>query len=215
MHNKKTLLITIIFSAVSFVAVVGALFIWQAIQSERKYDTVTQTMGVRDDRPTQNTQAQSELELQVKDSTALQNGLDTSRQSQKTTPSIPGPETFGQYDQFKTSTELRYVDLQTGAGTEAATGKKVAVYYKGWLTNGTLFDASAADDTGKLQPFIFQLGGGTVIKGWDIGVNGMKVGGVRRLVIPPGLGYGAAGAGNGIIPPDAVLVFDVQLIATE
>ena len=94
-----------------------------------------------------------------------------------------------------------------GAGATAVAGKTVKVHYTGWLTNGKKFDSSV--DRG--QPFSFSLGGGQVIKGWDEGVAGMKVGGKRQLKIPPDLGYGSRGAG-GVIPPNATLIFDVELL---
>jgi FKBP-type peptidyl-prolyl cis-trans isomerase FkpA len=96
---------------------------------------------------------------------------------------------------------------KVGTGAEAKAGQQVSVHYTGWLTNGTKFDSSK--DRG--QPFVFPLGGGRVIKGWDEGVQGMKVGGVRKLTIPANLGYGAQGAG-GVIPPNATLVFEVELL---
>ena len=108
-------------------------------------------------------------------------------------------------------TELKKEDLKVGTGTVAAAGKNVSVHYTGWLTNGTKFDSSK--DHG--QPFTFQLGSGQVIKGWDQGVAGMKVGGVRKLTIPPSLGYGANGAGGGLIPPNATLVFEVELLGVN
>ncbi|MEO8101814.1 MAG: FKBP-type peptidyl-prolyl cis-trans isomerase [Betaproteobacteria bacterium] len=110
-----------------------------------------------------------------------------------------------------TPSGLQYEDTVTGSGAEAAKGNLVAVHYTGWLyTNGAAgakFDSSK--DRG--QPFKFPLGGGQVIRGWDEGVAGMKVGGTRRLVIPPELGYGARGAG-GVIPPNATLLFEVELL---
>ena len=105
---------------------------------------------------------------------------------------------------------LQYWDIKVGTGAVAKTGQKVSVHYTGWLTNGKKFDSSV--DRG--QPFDFQLGAGQVIKGWDEGVAGMKVGGKRQLRIPPELGYGSRGAG-GVIPPDATLVFDVELLAIK
>src|SRR3954468_14066908 len=111
-------------------------------------------------------------------------------------------------------TDLQTTDVKTGTGAEAAAGKTVTVHYTGWL-----YDASATDHLGtkcdssrdRSEPFAFPLGGGRVIKGWDQGVAGMKVGGQRTLVIPPALGYGSSGAG-GVIPPNATLLFDVELL---
>jgi len=98
-------------------------------------------------------------------------------------------------------------DILVGNGATASVGQKVSVHYTGWLTNGTKFDSSL--DRGR--PFQFNLGGGEVIQGWDQGVQGMKIGGKRKLTIPPHLGYGASGAG-GVIPPNATLVFEVELL---
>ena len=98
-------------------------------------------------------------------------------------------------------------DLVVGTGAEAHSGHNVTVHYTGWLMNGTKFDSSVV--LGK--PFVFPLGRGRVIRGWDIGVAGMLVGGKRRLTIPPDLAYGGRGAGNAI-PPNATLVFEVELL---
>jgi len=98
-------------------------------------------------------------------------------------------------------------DIDIGVGAAAAAGQKVTVHYTGWLTNGTKFDSSKDRN----DPFVFPLGGGRVIKGWDEGVQGMKVGGKRKLTIPPALGYGSRGAGS-VIPPNATLVFEVELL---
>jgi len=105
---------------------------------------------------------------------------------------------------------LKYEDLKEGNGDEAKKGNTVEVHYTGWLTNGKKFDSSV--DRG--QPFSFKLGARQVIKGWDEGVAGMKVGGKRKLTIPPELGYGADGAGN-VIPPNATLVFEVELLKVK
>jgi peptidylprolyl isomerase/FKBP-type peptidyl-prolyl cis-trans isomerase FkpA len=112
--------------------------------------------------------------------------------------------------QGATVTELKMEDTKVGTGAEAVTGKSVTVHYTGWLTDGTKFDSSK--DHG--QPFTFQLGAGQVIKGWDQGVVGMKVGGVRKLTIPASLAYGDRGAG-GVIPPGATLVFEVELLGVN
>jgi FKBP-type peptidyl-prolyl cis-trans isomerase len=104
-------------------------------------------------------------------------------------------------------TDLKIEDLKPGTGAEAKAGQQVSVHYTGWLTDGKKFDSSV--DRG--QPFKFLLGGGQVIQGWDKGVAGMKVGGKRKLTIPPQMGYGERGAG-GVIPPNATLVFEVELL---
>ncbi|GAB3189304.1 FKBP-type peptidyl-prolyl cis-trans isomerase [Hydrogenophaga aquatica] len=111
-----------------------------------------------------------------------------------------------------TPSGLQFEDTVVGSGDVARVGQRVSVHYTGWLYNngeqGSKFDSSK--DRG--QPFVFPLGAGHVIKGWDEGVQGMAVGGTRRLVIPPELGYGARGAG-GVIPPNATLLFEVELLA--
>ncbi|MFM7315033.1 MAG: FKBP-type peptidyl-prolyl cis-trans isomerase [Cyanobium sp.] len=108
--------------------------------------------------------------------------------------------------EFVTPSGLRITDLVVGEGTEAVSGEVVSVNYRGTLTNGKEFDSSYGRG-----PFQFPLGAGRVIKGWDEGVAGMRVGGKRKLVIPPDLGYGSRGAG-GVIPPDATLIFEVELL---
>ena len=108
----------------------------------------------------------------------------------------------------KTNSGLEYEILKDGNGAEAKKGDKVTVHYTGWLkSNGKKFDSSV--DRG--DPFVFGLGAGMVIRGWDEGVAGMKIGEKRRLTIPPDLGYGARGAG-GVIPPNADLIFEVELL---
>lgn len=112
--------------------------------------------------------------------------------------------------EITTSSGLKYVDQVLGTGEVAVAGKTTTVHYTGWLENGKKFDSSV--DRG--QPFAFPLGGGRVIKGWDEGVQGMKVGGKRKLTIPSDLGYGSRGAG-GVIPPNATLIFDVELLGVK
>ena len=108
------------------------------------------------------------------------------------------------------TTTLIIEDLVTGEGAEAAAGQRVSVHYTGWLTDGSKFDSSKDRN----EPFDFPLGAGHVIRGWDEGVQGMKVGGKRKLTIPPSMGYGARGAA-GVIPPNAVLVFEVELLGID
>ena len=110
----------------------------------------------------------------------------------------------------KTPSGLQYWDIKKGLGATAASGHSVTVHYTGWLLTGKKFDSSV--DAGK--PFTFKLGEGEVIKGWDEGVAGMKVGGKRQLRIPPDLAYGERGAAD-VIPPGATLIFDVQLLAVK
>jgi FKBP-type peptidyl-prolyl cis-trans isomerase FkpA len=112
-----------------------------------------------------------------------------------------------QGESMTTPEGLQIEDLVVGTGAEATPGHRVTVHYTGWLTNGKKFDSSHDRN----QPFVFELGGRQVIKGWDLGVAGMRIGGKRKLTIPSDLGYGARGAG-GIIPPNATLVFEVELL---
>lgn len=107
---------------------------------------------------------------------------------------------------------LQYEDTVTGGGAEATAGTMVAVHYTGWLYKDGVAGAKFDSSKDRGQPFRFPLGGGQVIRGWDEGVVGMRVGGTRKLVIPAELGYGARGAG-GVIPPNATLLFEVELLA--
>jgi FKBP-type peptidyl-prolyl cis-trans isomerase len=131
-------------------------------------------------------------------------------------PSVQA-ETAGSAKKVVNVSELQKIDSVLGTGAEAHPGNEVSVHYTGWL-----FDEAAPESKGKKfdssvdrgQPFNFPLGGGRVIKGWDQGVSGMKVGGKRTLIIPAAMGYGSRGAG-GVIPPNATLVFDVELLAVH
>ncbi len=129
-----------------------------------------------------------------------------------TAPSLAADGVPGKMSELPSG--LKYTDTNVGTGAEAAKGHKVSVHYTGWLYNngakGAKFDSSL--DRG--QPFAFALGAQQVIRGWDEGVAGMKVGGKRTLIIPPELGYGARGAG-GVIPPNATLMFDVELLGVQ
>ena len=105
---------------------------------------------------------------------------------------------------------LKYVDVKVGEGSAAVSGKEVTVHYTGTFPGGKKFDSSVDRN----EPFSFKLGAGHVIKGWDEGVAGMRIGGRRKLIIPSALGYGKNGAGS-VIPPDAELLFDVELLGVE
>jgi FKBP-type peptidyl-prolyl cis-trans isomerase FkpA len=124
----------------------------------------------------------------------------------KATPASSGPTKVTGKPQT-TASGVEYWDIKVGTGKTAVAGKKLSMHYTGWLTNGKKFDSSHDRD----EPFEFTLGTGRVIKGWDEGVAGMKVGGKRQLKIPASAGYGAAGAPP-VIPPNATLIFDVELL---
>jgi FKBP-type peptidyl-prolyl cis-trans isomerase len=137
-------------------------------------------------------------------STTATSGATTPAPQTSATSTVPGEAATG--PETTTRSGLKMVDLKVGEGTVAENGSNVSVNYTGWLTNGTQFDSSIGRG-----PFTFRIGAGQVIPGWDEGVKGMRVGGKRKLTIPPDLGYGASGAG-GVIPPNATLVFDVELL---
>jgi FKBP-type peptidyl-prolyl cis-trans isomerase FkpA len=122
----------------------------------------------------------------------------------------PGPETFSQFEKYRDNPGALIGDIIIGGGDELKSGYQAAVLYKGWLTNGQMFDESRTGSDGKLQPFILTLGARQVMRGWDEGLVGMKVGGTRRIIIPPALGYGSTAQGS--IPANSILVFDVQLL---
>ena len=126
-----------------------------------------------------------------------------------TPTSTAGPEAAQQATQT-TASGLQYVDVRAGTGADVQKGQTVTVQYTGWLADGTKFDSSHDRN----QPFKFKLGQGQVIKGWDEGVATMKIGGLRKLIIPPDLAYGARGFGRAI-PPNATLTFDVELLAAQ
>ena len=136
----------------------------------------------------------------------------TATPSASLTPSVSGTEAAGgppavSGEPTTTASGLQFIDVEVGGGASPQTGQTVVVHYTGWLVDGTKFDSSV--DRG--QPLSFIIGTGKVIKGWDEGVATMKVGGKRRLIIPPELGYGATGY-PGVIPGNAQLIFDVELI---
>ncbi len=141
-------------------------------------------------------------------STTSESTVDTPSSSDAaSTPA--GPTEVADSVYVTTEAGLKTATLSDGSGAEATSGDRVTVHYTGWLQNdSTKFDSSL--DRG--EPFSFTLGNGEVIRGWDRGVRGMQVGGIRQLVIPPDLAYGSRGAGGGAIPPNATLIFEVELL---
>jgi len=132
---------------------------------------------------------------------------------QNNQPTLPGPAQFTVYEQYSEAQNTQFIDVLVGYGQEIANGNSVAVVYSGYLTNGQLFDRSRTNEQNQIEPFEFTIGEGSVIQGWENGLIGMKVGGQRRLIIPSQLGYGAQGAGEGAIPPNSMLIFDVELVS--
>ncbi len=135
----------------------------------------------------------------------------TQTAAQKSSPANTNGPTKVTGEGVKTPDGLVYWDIRVGNGETAKEGSHVRVHYTGWLTTGKKFDSSV--DAGK--PFDFTIGNGEVIKGWEEGVAGMRVGGKRQLRIPPALGYGAEGTPGGPIPPNATLIFDIQLLGVQ
>jgi peptidylprolyl isomerase len=146
----------------------------------------------------------------------LLTACDQAKTTSTTTTSAPTTTTgstpmFDEKNATTTASGLKYIDEVVGTGAAPKAGQQVTVHYTGTLTDGSKFDSSRD----RSQPFTFVIGQGQVIKGWDEGVLTMKIGGKRHLIIPPSLGYGARGAGGGLIPPNATLIFDVELLGVQ
>lgn len=133
--------------------------------------------------------------------------------NQQSTPQLPGPSQFDEYEQYADSESALYIDILEGQGNPAQTGDTLAVGYIGYLSDGTIFDQSRPNEDGLIEPFALTLGAGQVIAGWEQGLAGMREGGRRRLIIPASVGYGSQGQGT--IPPNALLIFDVELAAVQ
>jgi FKBP-type peptidyl-prolyl cis-trans isomerase len=153
--------------------------------------------------------------LSVNDSSSTSANLGSgSRQQVSTSGSNASSanQDFSQYEQYKDKNEVFFGEIKAGTGAEAVKDKQLAVTYKGYLTNGQVFDQSRVNN-GQLQPLLFTLGAGQLIPGFEQGVAGMKVGGTRRVIIPPSLGYGDKSQGG--IPANSVLVFDITLVTAQ
>jgi FKBP-type peptidyl-prolyl cis-trans isomerase FkpA len=140
--------------------------------------------------------------------TGVQNSQSSSGSSSNSSPDAS--TSFAQYDKYKNSSSALFGDIQVGTGATLGANQKATITYKGWLTDGTLFDQSQANSSGQLVPYVFTLGTNQVIPGLQEGIDGMKVGGSRLVIVPPSVGYGSQGQKP--IPPNAVLVFEVNLL---
>lgn len=218
---------------VIFIIAGGALGFWKYRQDHKKLASVarstgdTDTLGLSSENADSGSTPLSEQQQNTANTEAGNNqgnslqtnlGQVSNNSPGASSPKPLDPSTFGQYDQYKNGTSTRYADLKAGDGDTAAAGKTASVIYKGWLTNGTLFDQSRTDPkSGKLVAFSFVLSDGStpssVIAGWQQGIAGMKVGGERLLIIPPAVGYGSSD--HPPIPANSVLIFDVMLVAVK
>jgi hypothetical protein len=152
-------------------------------------------------------EAKSSTDLRVASPESV--GLGSQDSGSDAPKQAPGPEEFEQYEQYRDGQTALYGDMIVGKGSEAVVGSTLVVHYRGWLTDGRLFDETYS----KGNPFSFKLGEHRVIPGWEQATLGMKAGGKRRLIVPPAAGYGAEG--HDPIPPNSVLVFDVELVAVQ
>jgi FKBP-type peptidyl-prolyl cis-trans isomerase len=218
MGNTKIIIISGIAVAAFGIALAGTGFLMRhnrSVSHTANGSAKTLAASTSDASQTQPPASNSATGLTAEDGTSqsLSQPTQANPGGQPNASALLDPSSFSKYDQYKDNTTALYADIQVGTGDELTVNKKAAVFYKGWLTNGQLFDASKPDDKGQLQPFVFTLGAQQVIPGWEQSMAGMKVGGVRFLIIPPSAGYGASGQGS--IPPNSVLVFQVQLLAVQ
>ncbi len=140
-------------------------------------------------------------------------GIQSSNDDSTSQPKIPEPVEFSVYEQYSDAESTQFIDIKVGSGDEATRGTKAHVVYTGYLTSGQIFDQSQINEKGQLVAFDFTLGAGQVISGWEQGIFGMKEGGKRRLIIPSQFGYGEQGKDP--IPPNSMLIFDVELVQVD
>lgn len=217
--NRYALRGIIVVSLLTLVAASGwFFFVRDGGRSDLRRTSAEAGASVRDDSALGNTNAQTISGATTNTGVTISGGAsgssgDASTSGTSDTAKLIDPTTFTQYDKYKDAKSASYIDLQKGTGDTAGEGKTAVVVYRGWLTNGTLFDESRTGSDGKLQAFSFVIGQHQVISGWEQAVNGMKVGGVRLLIVPPAAGYGATGQGP--IPGNSVLIFQVQLVQVQ
>lgn len=178
-----------------------AIFIWQVSQPDKPVAKQAVQTATNDSAP-----ASAGNALSNNTPKTQQPGSTNNQSSDQVTLD---PTKFKAYEKYKDGQTAFFAELTKGNGAEATAGKKLSVLYRGWLTDGRIFDQNADQN----KPFSFTLGSGQVIAGWEQGLAGMKVGGERLIIVPPAAGYGAVA--NGPIPANAVLVFDVKLVAVE
>jgi FKBP-type peptidyl-prolyl cis-trans isomerase len=222
LKNQKWTILLVILAVISIA--VSGFFIWKLLvkkdtqtASNTSASEVVALNGTRNDESISLTPKKNEsnggLSVDDSQSSSANLGSGTSRQISSSSSSSSQQDDFSQYEQYKDKNEVYFGDIVVGTGTQAVKDSQLAVTYKGYLTSGQVFDQSKPANNGQLQPLLFTLGSGQLIPGFEQGVAGMKVGGTRRVIIPPSLGYGATEQ-NGI-PANSVLIFDIQLTAAQ
>jgi len=204
MQKQVATLSVITLTLISILIGVGYFYVQNKLDTSNSQVVKTDTSKQK--KVAKQNQAQSSSELQVQ-------GAQTTQPNAQS--SLPEPAEFSIYEQFSSAQNTQYIDVVTGTGVEATAEDVVAVVYSGYLTSGQLFDQSRRNVQNEIEPFVFKIGAKTVIQGWEEGIVGMKEGGQRRLIIPSQLAYGAEGAADGAIPPNAMLIFDVQLAQVQ
>jgi FKBP-type peptidyl-prolyl cis-trans isomerase len=203
MKNLIIIIISIVFLIIS-VGIIGYFFVYKKDDTNKNRPTSIETTY----KPNTSANAKQNTSANLK----VQGASDT-KSSQEASNQLPTPDNFEVYEKYANEQNALYADIVVGKGAEAVAGSTVAMVYSGWLTNGELFDQNRKNEIGQIELFSFKLGGGQVISGWEQTIAGMKEGGKRRLIIPSTAGYGPSGQGP--IPPNAMLIFDVELISTQ
>jgi FKBP-type peptidyl-prolyl cis-trans isomerase FkpA len=202
MKNITFLVLGTVFT-ITGISIIGYLFLFEKEDEVNNYIPVSSQTSYPANNSANTRQTASTLQVQ---------GATDSNQNQQQNQ-LPTPASFNVYEQYASSETTQYIDIVVGLGEVASPGDTVAMLYQGWLTNGQLFDQSKINEQNRIEAFEFQLGNGQVIQGWEQGIVGMKEGGKRRLIIPSTLGYGPNGQGP--IPANAMLIFDVELVSVS